>query len=406
MTPHGNNPLSVTDTEPVAGGGLPRRSSWWRPMAVMVVAATLIGVAIYASIRERVDAETVLARTTEVAAVSTVNVVHPDAGAPNEEVRLPGAIQAFTETPIYARTSGYLRRWAFDIGTHVRQGDLLAEIDTPEIDEQLQQARADLATAAANLKLAEITARRDDELLKTHSISIQERDNSTGAYMADKAIVASKQADVARLDRLQSYEKVYAPFDGIITERNTDIGALIDAGANSAARQLFHLSAIDRVRVFVAVPEAYSRAARPGGMTAVTLDEYPGELFQGKLVRTANAIDPASRTLLVEVDIDNPDGKLLPGAYAFMHLSLAKEAHSVTVPANALIFRKEGLSVAVMRNGKADLVPISVGRDYGNKVEVVAGLRATDLVILDPSDSLISGTPVRTATGTLVGPAQ
>ncbi|HUN51652.1 MAG TPA: efflux RND transporter periplasmic adaptor subunit [Candidatus Sulfotelmatobacter sp.] len=404
MTPmhdDGTKDIPARDGPP---DGLPRGGSRLG-LVLLLLAAVILGVGIYVGIRGRGDAEVNLARKTEEAAVPTVNVVHPEAGAPNEQITLPGNTQAITDTPIYARTSGYLKKWFFDIGAHVKKGDLLAEIDTPEVDEQLRQARADLSTAQANLRLAEITAKRNEELLKNRAIATQDRDNAVGAYAADQAIVASKQADVARLERLQSYEKVYAPFDGIITARNTDVGALIDAGAASAARELFHLSAIDRIRVFVAVPEIYSRAAHVGAQANVTLDEFPGESFSGTLVRTANAIDPSSRTLLVEVDVDNADGRLLPGAYAFVHLSLAKDSRavSVTVPANTLIFRKEGPRVAVVRNGAAQLVPITIGRDYGTRIEVVSGLQPSDAVILDPSDSLVAGTPVRVANPTLMG---
>jgi RND family efflux transporter MFP subunit len=295
MTPKGSDQLPATVPELSPPGGRPPRRSRLG-LIVLAVAAVALCAAILNGIRGRVSAEASLTRATEEAAVPAVNTIHPDAGAPNEEIALPGATQAITDTPIYARTSGYLKRWYFDIGAHVAQGDLLADIDTPEVDEQLRQARADLSTAEANLKLADITARRNEDLLKSRSIATQDRDNAAGAAAADRAIVASKQADVARLERLQSYEKVFAPFAGIITARNTDIGALIDAGANSAARELFHLSAIDRIRVFVAVPEAYSRAAHAGAKVTVTLDEFPGDPFQGVLVRTANAIDPAART--------------------------------------------------------------------------------------------------------------
>jgi len=240
-----------------------------------------------------------------------------------------------------------------------------------------------------------VTAQRKEELLKSGYVAPQDRDNAAGAFAAGRAVVASKEADVARLERLQSYQKVYAPFAGIITARNTDTGALIDAGASGSARELFHLSAIDKIRVFVAVPQAYSRAVQIGAKATLTLDEFPDEPFEGTLVRTANAIDPASRTLRVEVDVDNPDGRLLPGAYASVHLSLPSDVRSVTVPTNTVLFRKEGLRVAVVRNGKAELVPITIGRDYGSKVEVVSGLQPSDAVILDPSDSLIAGTVVQ-----------
>jgi len=396
MTPNGNGELDAVYDDALPGGRPPPRKSR-RGLIIVVLAVVLVAAAVGNGIRGRIQSEHVLAQTTEASAVPSVNVVHPDAGAPNEELVLPGGTQAITDTPIYARTSGYLKRWTSDIGAHVKKGDLLAEIDTPEVDEQLRENRADLETAQATMRLAELTAKRNEDLLKTRSIATQERDNASGAYEAAKANVASKQANVARLERMQSYEKVYAPFDGIITARNTDIGALIDAGANSAARELFHLSAIDKIRVFVSVPEAYSREVHTGDKAKVTLDEFPGESFPGTLVRTANAIDPASRSLLVEIDVENADGRLLPGAYAFVHLSLKKTMTSVTVPSNVLIFRKDGLRVAVIHNGKATMVPVVIGRDYGDKVEVVSGLQTGDQVILDPSDSLIDGTTVQIA---------
>ncbi len=346
---------------------------------------------------ERAAGNERLTGATLEAAVSSVTVIHPQTGAPNEEILLPGHTKAFTDTPIYARTSGYLKDWHFDIGAHVRKGDLLAQIETPEIDQQLRQARADLATARANLDLADITARRNEELLKTRAVSTQDRDNANGALAAAKAIVQSNEGNVARLGQLQSYEKICAPFDGIITARNTDVGALIDADANSPSKELFHLTSIDKLRVYVSVPEPYARAAQPGTTASLTLDEFPGESFHGTLLRTANAIDLSSRTLLVEVDVDNPDGRLLPGAYTFVHLSLPVGLNSVTVPANTLLFRKEGLQAAVARNGHTQLVPVTIGRDYGDKVEILSGLQPSDEVIVSPSDSLISGTAVRIA---------
>jgi RND family efflux transporter MFP subunit len=376
-----------------------RKRRNWRP-AALTATVVAVGGAIFARFVDRVDAEEKLARTTLDAAVPSVAVIHPQAGAPNQEIVLPGYTQAFTDTPVYARTNGYLKAWRFDIGAHVSKGDLLAEIDTPEVDQQLRQARADLATAQANLRLAAITAKRNEELLKTRSVSTQDRDNADGTLAADKAIVQSNEGNVARLEQLQSYEKVYAPFDGIVTARNTDTGALIDAGANSPSKELFHLAAIDTLRVYVAVPEPYSRVAQPGASATLTLDEFPGESFHGRLVRNANAIDLSSRTLLVEVDVDNPTGRLLPGAYTSVHLSLPSALQSITVPANTLLFRKEGLRTAVVRNGHAQLAPVTIGRDYGEKVEILSGLQPTDEVIVDPSDSLISGTVVRIADST------
>jgi RND family efflux transporter MFP subunit len=378
-----------------------------RGLIILAAAVVVVAISIFWGIRQRVKDEASLARVTEEAAVPTVNVTRPQSGAPNEEIVLPGTVQPFADAAIYARTSGYLKQWYFDIGARVRQGDVLAEIDTPEVDEQLRQSRADLAAAQANLQLAEITAKRNEDLLKTRSISTQERDNSVGVAAADRAMVASKQADVARLERLQSYEKIVAPFDGIVTARNTDTGALIDAGAGGAGRELFHLSSIDKVRVFVAVPQTYSRAIHVGAPAALTLDEFAGKPFQGILVRTTNAIDPAARTLRVEIDVDNPDGHLLPGAYGSVHLSLPSDTASatVTVPSNTILFRKEGPRIAVVRGGKAELVAIKIGRDYGDKLEVVTGLTASDQIVLDPSDSLIDGMNVRIASAADGGPA-
>jgi RND family efflux transporter MFP subunit len=374
----------------VAPGDAPKR----RGLMVAGLAILIVGGAIVARFVGRAHAERILARATLEAAVPSVNVIHPQAGAPNQEIALPGYTQAFTDTPVYARTSGYLKIWRVDIGARVKKGDLLAEIETPEVDQQLRQARADLATARANLNLAVITAERNESLLKTRSVSTQDRDNAEGALAADKAIVESNEGNVGRLEQLQSYEKIYAPFDGIVTARNTDIGALVDAGANSPSKELFHLAAIDTLRVYVSVPESYSRAAHPGATANLTLDEFPGESFHGTLVRNSNAIELSSRTLLVEVDVDNRAGRLLPGAYTFVHLSLPTAVQSVTLPSNTLIFRKEGLRAAVVRNGHAQLVALTIGRDYGEKVEILSGLEPSDEVISDPSDSLVSGTAV------------
>jgi RND family efflux transporter MFP subunit len=377
------------------GGGRSVR----RRLAVFIPAALAAGlaVAIYTGIRSRNEAEANLANVTERAAKPTVDVVHPTAGAPDQEVVLPGNVQAFTETPIFARTSGYLKRWYFDIGAHVKKGDLLAEIESPEVDQQLQQARADLVTAQANLALAQVTWKREQALWRNQWVSSQMRDNAYGTYSADQAIVKSQQADVARLEQLQSYEKVVAPFDGVITARNTDVGALIAADANSPSQDLFQLAASNKLRVFVTIPEIDVPGARPGVQAVLKVDEYPNQSFHGTLVRTASAIDPNSRTLLAEVDVDNPTGQLLPGAYGFVHLKIPAASHSVTVPSNALLFRAEGLQVALVRNGRAVLVPVKIGRDYGDKVEIISGLQPTDALIVSPSDSLITGTPVTVA---------
>jgi RND family efflux transporter MFP subunit len=368
-----------------------------RRTTILLASAAFIGLAllIYTGIHSRVAAESRLKLRTEEAAIPSVSVVFPKEGAPTQEIVLPGNTQAFIDAPIYARTNGYLKRWYFDIGAHVQKGQLLAEIETPELDQQLQQARADLDTAQANLNIAKITASRWQDLVSTGSVSQQETDQAVSNLSAVKAAAESSAANVRRLEQLQSFERIYAPFDGIVTARSTDIGALIDAGVGTQPKELFHITAIRTLRLFVSVPEVYSRAARPGAQATLTLDEFPGQTFRGTLVRNANSIDIASRTLLVEVDVDNPTGQLLPGAYVFVHLKLLDQTRSVTVPANTLIFRKEGLQVGLVRNGKAELVPVKIGRDYGNSVEIVSGLQSTDAVIADPSDSLVAGMPVR-----------
>ena len=365
----------------------------------LAIAALLLGIVIYSGIHERAVAASNLGTVTERAAIATVNVVAPESGTAPEEIVLPGNTQAFSDTPIFARTNGYLKRWYFDIGAHVQQGQLLAEIETPEIDQQLEQARADLKTAQANEQLAQITATRWQNLLKTDSVSKQETDQAVQDLSARQATVDSMTANVHRLEQLQSYERVYAPFSGVITARNTDIGALINAGAGGVPQELFHMAAVNRLRIFVAVPEVDSEAAQNGGKATLTLDEFPGETFLGTIVRNSNAIDLNSRTLNVEVDIDNRDGRIRPGAYVFVHLKIpdkaTNKARSLTVPANTLLFRSEGLRVGVVRGDHAELVPITIGRDYGSTVEVINGLKPTDQVIVNPSDSLTAGSPVR-----------
>jgi RND family efflux transporter MFP subunit len=329
-------------------------------------------------------------------------VVEPSSAGLSQEIVLPGNTQAFNDTPIYARTNGYLKHWYVDIGTHVKQGQLLADIDTPEVDQQLEQARADLKNAQANEQLAEITAARWQNLLKTNSVSKQETDQAVSDLSARQASVDSMAANVHRLEQLQSFEKVYAPFAGVITARNTDIGALINAGAGGVPQELFHMAAVDKLRVYVAVPEVDSLAAQTGAKATLTLDEFPGETFEGTIVRDSDSIDSASRTLNVEVDVNNTKDRIKTGAYAFVHLKLPQSVHasaqSLTIPANTLLFRSEGLRVGVVRNGHAELTPIKIGRDFGATVEVVAGLQPTDQVIVSPSDSLTSGTPVRVST--------
>jgi RND family efflux transporter MFP subunit len=362
---------------------------------ILAAVAVIVVMVIAVGFISRNKAEADLQQATAAATISTVNVVYPKTGAPTDDIVLPGNTQAFTDAPIFARTNGYVKSWHADLGTRVKKGQVLAEIETPEVDQQLHQARADLQTAQANLRQAEITADRWQALVKTNAVSKQETDQAVNTLHAMKATVDSNASNVRRLEELQGFQKMYAPFDGVITARNTDIGALINAGASTPGQELFHLAAIHILRVFVAVPQRYSHAVRPGATASLTLDEFPGKTFSGMIARNSNAIDPASRTLLVEVDVDNRNGTLLPGAYVRVHLTLPQAVNAVTVPANTLLFRSEGLRVGVVRNGRAELVPVTLGRDYGSSVEVMSGLQPTDPVIVNPSDSLISGTNVQ-----------
>ena len=392
---------------PIANGFAPASRRRRVALLFAAVALALVAAVIYSGIHSRATAESRLTQRTEAAAIPIVAVVFPKEGPPTDEIVLPGVTQALIDSPIYARTNGYLLHWYFDIGAHVKKDQLLAVIDTPEVDQALQQARADLDTARANVAIAKITADRWQGLVSDGSVSQQETDQANINLEAMRATVEANAANVRRLEQLQSFEKVYAPFDGIITARNTDIGALIDAGAggSSAAsgvsggastepRELFHMVATRTLRVYVAVPEVYSPDARSGGSATLTLDEFPGETFRGTIVRNTNAINQASRTLLVEVDIDNPTGRLLPGSYVFVHFKLPSATHSVTIPADTLIFRKEGLQVALVRDGKARLIPVKLNHDYGNSVEIASGLQPNDAVIVDPSDSLVDNTTV------------
>jgi len=348
----------------------------------------------------RVKARATLRTETAQMAISSVSVVQPERSSPTDEIVLPASVQAFISAPIFARTNGYLRRWYVDIGAHVKQGQLLAEIETPEVDQQLRQAKADLSTAEANMNLAQITARRFQDLLKTNSVSQQDTDNAVGALAANRATVQANQANVSRLEQLQSFEKIYAPFDGIITARKTDIGALINAGSagGGAQAELFDIAQPDRLRVYVSVPEAYSQAARPGLTADLSLAEFPGRRFQGKVVRTAEAIDPATRTLLVQIEVPNPTGQLLTGSYAEVHLKLASTATSYVIPVNTLLFRKEGLRVAVVQDGKIVLTPVTAGHDYGDKIQIIAGLSGNESVVLNPPDAATNGQTVRVST--------
>jgi RND family efflux transporter MFP subunit len=358
---------------------------------VVVVAGVLAG---YGILR-RMHASTVLAeRTTELAA-PTVIVAAPRAGAPLDSFVLPGNVTSYTDSPIYARTSGYLTKWYFDIGAKVKKGALLAVIATPEVDQQLAQAEADLNTAQANANNARIQAERYTGLVQSDAVSRQDTDTFVNQAASTAAQVRSAQANVERLHQLQSFEKIYAPFDGVITARNIDTGQLIDPGAG---KELFHLQAIQTLRVYTNLPQLYSANVKPGAKIDLTFAEHAGTIYQGKLVRTSDAIDPASRTLLVEIDVDNHAGNLLPGSLAQVHFKTPSAGPSLIVPAAALIFRKEGLRVGVVVNGDTvHLVPVVIGEDDGANVQIVTGLSLNDHVIQDPPDSLIEGEKVQVA---------
>jgi len=358
---------------------------------VLLVAA--LGTALW-GISTRTKALDAVTRETREMAVPSVSVTTPERAAPQEEIVLPGTMQALKEAPVYARVNGYLKRWTVDIGTRVRTGQLLAEIDTPELDQQLMQARADLATADANAKLARTTADRYRDLIKSDSVSQQDLDNANGNLDAKQAAVESARANVRRLEQLQAFRRIEAPFDGVITARNTEVGALIDSGSN--ARELFHISAMDRLRVFVNVPEVYSRAAAPGLKAELTLKEFPERRFTGVLVRHSNSIDVASRTLLTEIDVDNPKGELLAGSYAEVHIKLPTPASTLKLPVDSLIFKADGLQVALIDHAnKVAMVPVTTGRDFGDSVEIVSGLNGSERVVLNPPDSLTAGQVVR-----------
>ena len=337
-----------------------------------------------------------LAKETETLAIPTVAVIHPVTESAEEQLVLPGTMQAYVESPIYARTSGYLKKWYHDIGSRVKEGELLADIDTPEVDQQLSQARADLNTAQANANLSKITATRYQELIKTDGVSKQEVDNAVGDLAAKVAIVRSFEANVRRLEELESFKHIYAPFSGVITRRNVDIGTLINAGNGGSTQQLFSLAQTDPLRVYVNVPETSAPSIHAGLGAFLEVTQFPGQRFEGKVVRTAESIDLGTRTLLTEVDVPNRNGALLPGGYAQVHLGVKIAGERLQVPVNALLFRSEGLrAVVVDANHRAHLKPLTIGRDYGTTLEVLQGIAATDWIVLNPADSLEDGQEVR-----------
>ena len=369
-----------------------------RAVTLLLIVLVVVLVVVW-GISSRHQANAQLSQETHELAIPTVSVIHPKTDAPQQEIVIPGSMQPYTDAPIFARTNGYLKKWYADIGANVKAGQLLAEIDSPEVDQQLQQARADLSTAESNMKLADITATRYKDLLKTDSVAQQDVDNATGNYDARRTAVESAQANVKRLQDLQSFEKVYAPFEGVLTARNTDVGQLIDSGSSGGtSRELFHIAAVNPLRVYVNVPQFDSPEIKPGLHADLVLAEFPGRKFQGTVVRSSGAIDNTTRTLLTEVDVENSSHLLKPGSYVEVHLKLPSPVNTFTLPVNATIFKSAGLQVAIVKNGKTvSLIPVTPGRDFGTEIEIVAGVKGDEWVILNPSDSLTEGTVVRVA---------
>jgi RND family efflux transporter MFP subunit len=388
--------LALNDVE-----ALRRRRKSWLLLAIVVI---MVGGLLASGILSRVRARTTLKAETAQVALTAVSVVSPKQTAPAQEIILPGNVQPFITSPIYARTNGYLRKWYVDIGGRVKQGQLLAIIETPEVDQQLQQARSNLLTAQANLELAAITKSRYQGLLKSNAVSQQDVDNAVGTYNANKAIVEADQAAVEQYSALVSFEKVYAPFDGVVTARNTDIGDLINSGSGGGVKtDLFHIAQPGKLRVYVNVPEEYSQGVKVGMTADLSLAEFPGRRFRGKLVRTADAITVTTRTLLIEIDVDNPTGTLLTGSYAEVHLAVPTQASTFLLPVNTLLFRSEGLQVGVVRDGKAVLSAVTPGHDFGNQIEIVSGLKPDDQVIVNPPDSIVTGQQVQIVQAALPG---
>jgi RND family efflux transporter MFP subunit len=380
-------------------GGPPSPGSKATRVVMLLLMVIIVAIVVIWGISSRREANAQLSQETKDLAIPTVSVLHPKAGSPVQEIVLPGDMQPFADAPIFARTNGYLKKWYADIGANVKAGQLLAEIDSPEVDQQLQSARADLATAQANLNLAEVTATRYKDLRKSDSVSQQDVDNASGNFEARRTTVESAQSNVKRLQDMQSFEKVYAPFDGVITARNTDVGQLIDSGSSGGtSRELFHIAAVNPLRVYINVPQFDSPQIRAGLRADLVLTEFPGRQFHGSVVRSSGAIDSTTRTLLTEVDVDNSARLLKPGGYVEVHLKLPSPVTTLTLPVNAIIFKSSGLQVATVKDSKTiALTPVTPGRDFGTEIEIVAGLKSDDWVVLNPSDSLTNGAVVRLA---------
>jgi membrane fusion protein, multidrug efflux system len=386
--------LVTENTEMEPSSPSPRRQKKPSYITLVIIAIILIAGAAVAFVT-RLGERRALAKETEVLAVPSVIVIQPKPEGQQQELALPSTLQAFTESPIYARTNGYLARWRKDIGSRVQKGELLADIETPEIDQELAQARAARTQAEAQLDLAKSSAQRWETLRKMDAVAQQETDERTSGYTQGQAALASATANVRRLEQLESFKHVYAPFSGIITKRNTDIGALINAGNSGTNQELFVVAQIDPIRVYVDVPEIYAPSIRPGLKASIELSAFPGQHFFGSIVRTSDSIDLVTRTLRTEIDVPNRQGRLFPGSYAQVHFGVNVAAARMLVPVNALLFRAEGPRAAVVGgDGKVHLKPVSIGRDYGTDVEILGGLDTLESIVLNPSDSLEEGQTV------------
>src|SRR6185312_3077624 len=383
-------------TETTRATGTPQKPHSARLAMIIVVVLLLAG---GFSVVRRLSDRKALAKETETLAIPTVAVTNPKAEAADDQLTLPAQLQAYVQSAIYSRTNGYLLRWTKDIGSQVKKGELLAEIDTPEVDQELSQAKATRQQIAAQLQLAKSSAERWTNLRKTDSVSQQEADQQTSAYTQAQANLAAADANVRRLQQLESFKHIYAPFSGVITRRNVDTGALITAGS-TGQRELFDIAQVDPLRVYVNVPQSDAPSIKRGMSAYVQLQEYPGQKFTGQVVRTADAIDPGTRTLLTEIDVPNKGDRLLPGAYAQVSFAVPLQATRITVPVSTLLFRAEGPRVAVVGpDGKVHLKPVTIGRDFGTKLEILSGLNSDEQIVMNPADSLEDGQQVNVKAG-------
>jgi len=380
----------------------PRRQATTKSNGTRMAAVALLLLVIAGAFTlwRRASERSALAAETERLAIPSVSVIRPAESEASDSLTLPGALQAYQESAIYARTNGYLKKWYKDIGSRVSKGELLADIDTPEVDQELIQAKAARQQIAAQMQLAKVSADRWINLRKSDSVSQQEVDQQTSAYAQAQANLAAADANVRRLEQLEAFKHVYAPFSGVLTKRNVDVGALITAGSGAQGKELFDVAQVDPLRVFVNVPQSNAVSMKPGVKAYLELDEMPGQKFEGKVVRNSDAIDPATRTLLTEVDVPNRNGHLLPGAYAQVHFAIPVQTRSLTVPVNTLLFRGEGTrAVVVGSDGKVHLKAVQIGRDYGATVEIVQGLSKDDQLVVNPPDSIEDGQQVNVAHG-------